>query len=77
MRHLLFLFMFLPVFLPAQEELSQLWAFESINDTSGTQLLPVDTADYFYLKDDGSFIYELKAKNDLLAQGTWTLNDVS
>jgi CNT family concentrative nucleoside transporter len=54
----------------AQEGLKYRWDFSSIEDTSGVSLLPIDSSDYFTIEEDGTFIYELKAK-DLLAEGKW------
>lgn len=49
------------------------WAFEGIRNLQGKDLLPVDSSDYFQLNANGSFIYELKAKRNLLARGSWKL----
>lgn len=74
MRQLIFILILLSgISLLAQEKLAYRWSFSQITDTSRTELLPIDSADYFHLKEDGSFIYELAAKNNLLARGNWTL----
>jgi CNT family concentrative nucleoside transporter len=57
----------------AQEALKYRWHFNSIEDTAGTQLLAIDTADYFDLSDSGTFKYSLKAKNNLFASGQYAL----
>ncbi|MGB0176059.1 MAG: hypothetical protein ACPF9D_02765, partial [Owenweeksia sp.] len=54
-----------------QETLKYRWAFDKIENLEGTSLLPVDPVDFFHLKDDSTFHYELKAKNNLIAEGTW------
>jgi hypothetical protein len=72
MRHyLLIILLFTVNLIFAQNEISGRWSFYQIADTAGSDLLPIDSADYFYLKEDGSFIYELAAKNNLLARGNW------
>ncbi len=65
------LFVGLTQLLSAQEGLKYRWDFYSIEDQAGQALLPVDTADYFLLREDQSFRYELKAKNNLIAEGQW------
>ena len=57
----------------AQNQLEYRWSFHDISDTAGTQLLPIDTGDYFHLRQDGRFQYELAAKDNLLARGSWQL----
>lgn len=58
----------------AQEGLKYRWLFSSIADTSGNELLEIDTTDFFELKSDSSFLYELKAKN-LIAGGNWEVKN--
>lgn len=50
------------------------WNFESITNTQGDFIVPIQESDYFLLENDGSFIYELKAKRNLMARGSWMLN---
>lgn len=55
----------------AQDKLIQQWNFKAVENLEGIALLPIDTADYFKINSDGTFIYELASKNNLLAKGTW------
>lgn len=76
MRHLfLIAFVLGSLFTRAQTDISGRWSFFSIADTSGQDLLAIDTADYFHLRENGSFIYELAAKDNLLARGSWVLHN--
>jgi CNT family concentrative nucleoside transporter len=76
MRHLLFiLLLFTGNSLFCQNDISDRWSFYRIADTAGNELLPVDSADYFHLRENGNFIYELAAKDKLLARGTWELRN--
>lgn len=65
------LFNFLPQQGQSQSALIHHWQFDAITNQQGTSLLPIDTADYFWLKADSTFAYELKAKNNLYAAGTF------
>lgn len=56
-----------------QEALKYRWIFQDVQNTSGQSLLTIDSSDYFLLSADSSFEYSLKAKNNLLARGTWQL----
>jgi len=58
----------------AQEGLKYRWNFKSISNQEGKNLLPTDTADYFLL-GDSTFVYELKAKNDLKAKGNYYVSN--
>ena len=72
MRQLIILTLFLAgTLLPAQGQVSGRWSFYKISDTTGKELLTIDSADYFHLQDDGRFEYELASKNNLHASGTW------
>ncbi len=74
-KALLFLsVLFTAVATDAQENLSFRWKFKSITNLQGESLLPIDTADYFLL-DDSTFLYELKAKNNLRAKGSYHLSN--
>ena len=68
---LLFLLLSLASF--GQEALKYRWNFQEVQNTSGQSLLTIDSSDYFLLNEDSSFEYSLKAKNNLLARGTWQL----
>lgn len=49
------------------------WKFESIRNLEGTELLAVTDSDYININDDSTFVYELAAKNNLLAKGKWQI----
>lgn len=49
------------------------WRFHSIRNAQGDELLKVSDRDYFQLKADSTFQYELAAKNNLLARGSYRL----
>ncbi|MDZ7847950.1 MAG: Na+ dependent nucleoside transporter N-terminal domain-containing protein [Owenweeksia sp.] len=51
--------------------LAHRWTFQAISTTNDTSVLTVDSADYFLLKADHSFSYQLKAKDNLKARGRW------
>lgn len=59
----------------AQEGLKYRWAFKDVSTVDGVSLLEIDTADYFLLNPDSTFVYELKAKNNLRAEGTWRVKN--
>ena len=73
--HIIIALVWLLSLLPQQGEgqntLLHRWNFESITNERGDTLLPIDSTDYFWLKADSSFTYELKAKNNLRATGTF------
>ncbi len=54
-----------------QEGLKYRWAFKDVSNTEGVSLLKVDTSDFFLLSEDSTFEYQLKAKDNLQAKGTW------
>ncbi len=54
-----------------QEGLKFRWAFKDVSNTEGVSLLKVDTSDFFLLSEDSTFEYQLKAKDNLQAKGTW------
>lgn len=61
--------------LTAQVDILDRWSFHSITNLENENLLSIDSADYFWLKVDSSFHYELKAKNNLVAKGQLKLNN--
>ncbi len=74
MRQLIVLLVLLSAnFLSAGQNIADHWSFSRIEDRSGTAILDIDTSDYFHLHEDGSFIYQLAAKNQLVASGSWML----
>lgn len=58
----------------AQADIQHRWRFHSVQNEKGEQLLPVDTADYFLVKKDSTFQYQLKAKNNLFAAGSYAVS---
>ncbi len=56
-----------------QEGLKFRWAFKDVSTTEGVSLLKVDTSDFFLLGEDSTFEYQLKAKDNLQARGTWSV----
>ena len=69
---LLILLLFCTIKLTAQE-ISGLWQFNSITNNLGDTLLSVSDDDFMEIKSGGTFYYELKAKNNLIAKGTWDI----
>ncbi len=59
----------------AQPSLIHRWSFKAITNNAQEELLPVDSGDYFHLKQDSSFSYALAAKNNLYAAGTFQLRN--
>jgi CNT family concentrative nucleoside transporter len=55
----------------AQSELARRWHFQAITNLAGDSLLPIDSSDYLLMRPDGTFHYELAAKDSLLAAGTY------
>ncbi len=75
-RHLLiFLIGMFAFSAPAQEGLKFRWQFQSVQNQEGKNLLPIDSSDYFEIKEDGTFVYELKSKDNLFASGTWKIQN--
>ena len=71
---LLILLLFCSIKVTAQET-SGLWQFNSITKNFGDTLLSVSEDDFMEIKSEGTFHYELKAKNNLVAKGTWDRTD--
>lgn len=70
-KHFLFiLFFFLTTKISALEITGQ-WGFNSITNNIGDTLITVNENDFLEIKSDGTFHYELKAKNNLIAKGKW------
>jgi len=71
-KHLLLLFFLFSVVytLPAQEIIGT-WQFNSITNLHGDTLIKIAESDFMDIKSDGTFHYELEAKNNLIADGTW------
>ena len=71
-RHLLLLIFLFSVVntLPAQEFLGT-WQFNAITSLQGDTLIKIAESDYMDINSDGTFHYELEAKNNLIAYGAW------
>ena len=67
---LLILLIFCSIKVPARETYG-LWQFNSITNNLGDTLLSVSEDDFMEIKSEGTFHYELKAKNNLVSKGTW------
>ena len=73
---LLILILFCTIKVTAQE-ISGLWQFNAITNNFGDTLLSVSEDDFMEIKSEGTFHYELKAKSNLVAKGTWdTTNEL-
>jgi hypothetical protein len=53
------------------QEITGRWQFNSITNIQGDTLIKVSEGDFMEIKSDGTFHYELEAKNNLIANGTW------
>ena len=71
---LLILILFCTIKVTAQE-ISGLWQFNAITNNFGDTLLAVSEDDFMEIKSEKTFHYELKAKNNLIAKGTWDRTD--
>ena len=71
---LLLILIFYSIKVTAQET-SGLWQFNSITNNFGDTLFSVSEIDFMEIKSEGTFHYELKAKNNLVAKGTWDKTD--
>ena len=71
---LLIVLLFCSIKVTAQET-SGLWQFNSITNNFGDTLVSVSEDDFMEIKSEGTFHYELKAKNNLVAKGTWDRTD--
>lgn len=69
--YLSILFLSLMIQANAQDTSSTKWSFHSITNLKGDILLPISSTDFMTIHNDGSFEYELKAKNNLRAEGNW------
>ena len=61
--------------LQAENNYEGKWIFQSITNTQSDTLVPVTESDFMLLGSDGSFAYELAAKNNLKANGRFKLSD--
>ena len=47
------------------------WQFNSITNLQGDSLIKISKGDFMEIRSDGTFHYELEAKNNLIANGAW------
>jgi len=59
----------------SQEGLKYRWQFSSITDSTQSELVDINAADYFELNEDGSFQYELAGKDSLKASGRYQIQN--
>jgi CNT family concentrative nucleoside transporter len=53
------------------QEITGVWQFNSITNNHGDTLIKVTESDFMEIKSDGTFHYELQAKESLIAEGIW------
>ncbi len=63
--------MLLSTWVYGQHSFANKWQFKSITDSANSALFAIDSTDFFNLDSSGSFNYQLKAKNNLQASGSW------
>lgn len=56
------------------QNITGIWQFSSITNLQSDTLLMVSESDFMEIKSDGTFHYELEAKNNLIAEGSWHTN---
>lgn len=56
------------------QNVTGIWQFSSITNLQSDTLLLVSESDFMEIKADGTFHYELEAKNNLIAEGSWYTN---
>lgn len=72
---LILIFLFSHIYTVHAQELSGKWNFNSITNKAGDTLIPIMAKDFMLINADETFHYELAAKNNLVAKGTWTLKN--
>jgi CNT family concentrative nucleoside transporter len=71
-KHFLLLtFIFSIISTVFSQNITGIWSFNSITNLLGDTLVEITKNDFMEIKADGTFHYELTAKNDLIAEGTW------
>lgn len=76
-KYFLFILLFFCTIKITAQDVTGVWQFNSITNTIGDTLITISEDDFMSIKSDGSFHYELKAKNNLVAKGTWnTTNEL-
>ena len=74
-KHFLFILLFFCTTKITGQEITGQWRFNSITNKIGDTLITVTEKDFMEIKSDGTFHYELKAKNNLIAKGKWDKTD--
>lgn len=64
----------LPLSGNGQADIRDRWQFYAIEDQQGQSLILIDSSDYFWLRTDSTFRYELKGKDNLLAGGHYDVS---
>ena len=64
-KHFLFLLLFFCTIKISAQEITGQWRFNTITNKIGDTLITVTDNDFMEIKSDGTFHYELKAKNNL------------
>ena len=76
-KYFLFILLFFCTIKITAQDVTGVWQFNSITNTIGDTLITVSEDDFMSINSDGTFHYELKAKNNLVAKGTWnTTNEL-
>lgn len=76
-KYFLFILLFFCTIKITAQDITGVWQFNSIKNTLGDTLITVSNDDFMAIKSNGTFHYELKAKSNLVAKGTWnTTNEL-
>ena len=71
-KHFLLLTLILGIFSTTfAQNIIGIWQFNSITNLQGDTLVEITKNDFMEIKADGTFHYELTAKDYLIAEGTW------
>ena len=54
------------------QDITGIWQFNSITNLQGDTIVDTTNSDFMEIKADGTFHYQLAAKNHLIAEGTWS-----
>jgi len=72
---LLLSFLFCISFASQAQEFIGNWSFNSITNQQNNSLLEISDSDELHFYENNTFEYSLEAKNNLLAKGTWELQE--
>lgn len=70
---LLITFFFIALTLQCEGQITGTWQFNSITNSYGDTIINVQSKDFMEISQDGTFHYELKSQNNLVANGIWKL----